>query len=42
MPPNASDSGTHGDRFVIVMVGLPGRGKTFIAHKLARPTPPPV
>jgi hypothetical protein len=35
---NITDSsmlGTNGDRLVIVMVGLPGRGKTFIARKIA-------
>ena len=29
-------SGTNGDRVVIVMVGLPARGKTYIARKIAR------
>ena len=32
---DSSKLGTHGDRIVIVMVGLPGRGKTFIGRKLA-------
>ena len=26
--------GTQGDKIVIAMVGLPARGKTYIAHKL--------
>ena len=26
--------GTQGDKLVIAMVGLPARGKTYIAHKL--------
>ena len=37
--PKAGDeshaAGTLGDRVVIVMVGLPARGKTFIARKVA-------
>lgn len=34
-PPPQDVTGTHGDRVVIVMVGLPARGKTFIARKVA-------
>jgi predicted kinase len=34
-PPADAESGTYGDRVVVVMVGLPARGKTFIARKLA-------
>jgi signal recognition particle GTPase len=33
--PDSSKLGTNGDRIVIVMVGLPGRGKTFIGRKIA-------
>ncbi len=29
-------AGTNGDKYIIVMVGLPARGKTYIARKLAR------
>ena len=35
-PPADSEAGTNGDRIVIVMVGLPARGKTYIARKVAR------
>jgi tRNA uridine 5-carbamoylmethylation protein Kti12 len=28
--------GTNGDRYIIAMVGLPARGKTYISRKLAR------
>lgn len=31
-----ASQGTHGDRVVLVMVGLPARGKTYIARKVAR------
>ena len=33
--PNPTSSGTNGDKMVIVMVGLPARGKTYVARKLA-------
>lgn len=33
--PNPTQSGTNGDKLVIVMVGLPARGKTYIARKIA-------
>ncbi len=33
--PNPTSSGTNGDKMVVVMVGLPARGKTYIARKLA-------
>ena len=33
--PTPTQSGTNGDKLVIVMVGLPARGKTFIARKIA-------
>lgn len=32
---DSSKLGTNGDRIVLVMVGLPGRGKTFIGRKIA-------
>ena len=34
--PSTPAAGTNGDRLVIVMVGLPARGKTYIARKIAR------
>lgn len=34
--PHDTQAGTNGDKLVVVMVGLPGRGKTYIARKLAR------
>eukprot|EP00937_MAST-01D_sp_MAST-1D-sp2_P000118 g118.t1 len=34
--PATPSAGTNGDRVVIVMVGLPARGKTYIARKIAR------
>lgn len=34
--PQQCEAGTNGDKLVVVMVGLPGRGKTYIARKLAR------
>jgi hypothetical protein len=33
--PNPTESGTNGDKLVVVMVGLPARGKTYIARKIA-------
>jgi len=36
LPPGDADHGTQGDKIVIAMVGLPARGKTYIAHKLQR------
>jgi broad specificity phosphatase PhoE len=34
--PATPSAGTNGDKLVIVMVGLPARGKTFIGRKIAR------
>ena len=34
--PSPANSGTNGDKLVVVMVGLPARGKTYVARKLAR------
>eukprot|EP00293_Proteomonas_sulcata_P000117 CAMPEP_0184321836 /NCGR_PEP_ID=MMETSP1049-20130417/121336_1 /TAXON_ID=77928 /ORGANISM="Proteomonas sulcata, Strain CCMP704" /LENGTH=127 /DNA_ID=CAMNT_0026642795 /DNA_START=123 /DNA_END=503 /DNA_ORIENTATION=+ len=36
LPPGDADHGTQGDKLVVAMVGLPARGKTYIAHKLQR------
>ena len=33
-PPSYTTKGTNGDRIVIVMVGLPARGKTYMVHFL--------
>lgn len=33
--PSTTEAGTNGDKLVVVMVGLPGRGKTYISRKLA-------
>lgn len=35
-PPTTTLSGTNGDRLVLVMVGLPARGKTYIARRLCQ------
>ena len=34
--PDTAEQGTNGDKIVLVMVGLPARGKTYIARKVAR------
>ena len=34
--PDTTQQGTNGDKLVCVMVGLPARGKTYMARKLAR------
>ena len=34
--PQDAEQGTAGDRLVLVMVGLPARGKTYIARRVAR------
>ena len=34
--PQDADQGTIGDKYVLVMVGLPARGKTFLANRIAR------
>jgi len=36
LPPQDTNHGTQGDKLVIAMVGLPARGKTYIANKLQR------
>ena len=36
LPPPDAIAGTRGDKFAIVMVGLPARGKTFIARRLSQ------
>uniref|UniRef100_A0A7S4M002 6-phosphofructo-2-kinase domain-containing protein n=1 Tax=Guillardia theta TaxID=55529 RepID=A0A7S4M002_GUITH len=36
LPPGNADHGTLGDKIVIALVGLPARGKTYIAKKLQR------
>jgi len=35
-PPQHATGGTNGDKVVIVMVGMPGTGKTYIARKISR------
>eukprot|EP00939_MAST-03C_sp_MAST-3C-sp1_P001589 g1589.t1 len=35
-PPSFATKGTNGDRLVIVMVGLPARGKTYMANRITR------
>jgi len=34
--PHATLAGTNGDRLVLVMVGLPARGKTYIARRVCQ------
>lgn len=34
--PHTAMAGTHGDRLVLVMVGLPARGKTYIARRVCQ------
>ena len=34
--PQDAEVGTAGDKLVLVMVGLPARGKTYIARRVAR------
>jgi len=36
LPPNEAEHGTQGDKLVIAMVGLPARGKTYMANKVKR------
>ena len=36
LPPGYADQGTQGDKLVIALVGLPARGKTYIANKVKR------
>jgi len=35
-PPSYTTKGTNGDRLVVVMVGLPARGKTYMANRIVR------
>jgi hypothetical protein len=36
LPPGNAEHGTQGDKLVIALVGLPARGKTYIANKVKR------
>lgn len=36
LPPRDAEHGTQGDKIVIALVGLPARGKTYIANKVKR------
>ena len=36
LPPTNPEHGTQGDKLVIALVGLPARGKTYIAYKIKR------